>query len=174
MKWLLCSLFLFCASTANALELSSTSFADGDTLPLKHVFNDWGCTGENISPQLSWSNAPDGTKSFAITVYDPDAPTGSGWWHWVMFNIPSDVTSLPEGATTPNGATESRTDYGSAGYGGACPPEKDAPHRYQFTIHALDTAKIDLDEHAPAAMVGYFLGQHGLAKATITVTYGHD
>jgi len=126
---------------------------------------------------LHWKDAPVGTKSFAVTVYDPDAPTGSGWWHWLIFNIPANTDNLPENAgdpssgLAPKGSIQGRTDFGKPGYGGACPPVGDKPHRYQFTVYALDTEKIDLDANASGAMVGYFLNPHAIAKATLTVYY---
>jgi Raf kinase inhibitor-like YbhB/YbcL family protein len=142
------------------------------------VFSGFGCTGKNISPSLNWIHAPKDAKSFAFTVYDPDAPTGSGWWHWVVFNIPPDVNELKTDAgnlqkgLAPKGSIQSRTDFGSPGFGGACPPQGDKPHRYIFTIYALDVAKLDLDENAPAAMVGFFLTQHVLARASLIAYYG--
>ena len=114
-------------------------------------------------------------ESFALTVYDPDAPTGSGWWHWVVFNVAATTKEIPAGASKaamPTGAIESQTDFGAAGFGGACPPKGDEPHRYIFTLYALDVEKLDLDEKASGAMVGYFLGQHTLDKASITAIYG--
>ncbi|MEN8188438.1 MAG: YbhB/YbcL family Raf kinase inhibitor-like protein [Thermodesulfobacteriota bacterium] len=141
----------------------------------EQVLNGFGCSGDNISPQLDWSGEPAGTKSFAVTVYDPDAPTGSGWWHWVVFNIPADINRLAKGITKKNmaqGAIQSRTDFGSPGYGGACPPAGDKPHRYTFTIWALDVDSLSLGREATAAMVGFFLHQHQLAKAELTVTFG--
>jgi Raf kinase inhibitor-like YbhB/YbcL family protein len=143
-----------------------------------HVFDGFGCAGGNISPALSWSGAPPETKSFALTCYDPDAPTGSGFWHWVVFNIPANVTRLPRGAgdpqspAAPKGAVQSRTDYGVAGYGGPCPPPGDKPHRYQFAIFAVDVAKLDAEEQSSAAVVGFNLHFHTLAKATLTGLYG--
>jgi hypothetical protein len=139
----------------------------------REVFNGFGCTGENISPQLNWSNAPAGTKSFAITLYDPDAPTGSGWWHWVVFDIPAEVTDLPAGAGTPGrsgmpeAAIQSLTDYGMTGYGGPCPPEGHGPHRYILTIHALDVEKLGLDATTNAPIAGFNIGGHTLAKASL-------
>jgi len=145
------------------------------TIPEKYVFNDFGCSGANHSPALSWSGAPNDTKSFAITVYDPDAPTGSRWWHWVVFNIPASTTNIPEGSggatNLPSGAVQSMTDFGKPGYGGPCPPPGE-PHRYIFTAHALKTDKLDLDESASGAMVGFFLGQNTIAKASVTLRYG--
>jgi len=140
-------------------------------------FSGFGCDGRNISPELHWSNPPKGTKSFAITVYDPDAPTGSGWWHWVVFNIPSSVMSLPADfgnvAKAPMiHATQSVTDYGKVGFGGACPPKGDRPHRYIFTVHALNVDHLDLDSKASPALVGYMLGMHALGKSTLVSYYG--
>lgn len=150
----------------------------GGQLSSKEVFNGFGCKGENISPALSWKGAPKGTKSFAVTAYDPDAPTGSGWWHWVVFNLPVSVTSLPAGAGTPEknllpkGAVQSITSFGQAGYGGACPPVGDRPHRYIFTVYALDTVHLKLDTSATPALVGYMLNAHAIAKASIISYYG--
>ncbi len=141
------------------------------------VFKGFGCDGENISPQLSWSNAPEGTKSFAVTVYDPDAPTGSGWWHWIVFNLPSDTKELLQNAgnvtkgIAPKGSVQSRTDFGATGFGGACPPEGHGFHGYIFTVYALDVEKLDLDENAPAGMVNYFIGAHTLKKASVISYY---
>ncbi|QGY41959.1 kinase inhibitor [Pseudodesulfovibrio cashew] len=162
---------------AGDFSLSSPTLQDGKSLPGEHILNGFGCSGGNVSPALAWHNAPDGTKSFALTVYDPDAPTGSGWWHWVVFNIPATATGLEAGAGSedghlPEGAVQSRTDFGQPGYGGACPPEGHGDHRYVFTIYALDVEKLDLAPDSSAAMVGFFLGGHTLAKASITATYG--
>lgn len=154
-------------------SLSSKDIAEGEVIDMQHVFT--GCGGENISPALSWEGAPEGTKSYAVTVYDPDAPTGSGWWHWVAFNIPANVTALPQGASgsaMPEGAVEGRTDYGSYGYGGPCPPEGHGDHRYIFTVHALDTERLDLAPDTPAAQVGFHLYAHRLGKALLTAKYG--
>ena len=142
------------------------------------VFSGFGCTGKNISPSLKWINAPKDTKSFAVNVYDPDAPTGSGWWHWVIFNISSDVDELKADAgnlqkgLAPKGSVQSVTDFGMPGFGGACPPEGDKPHRYIFTVYALKVAKLDLDEKALPALVGFFLNQHTIAKASLMAYYG--
>ena len=164
-------------AAAAAFELSSPDMADGGTLPDRQVLNGFGCAGANVSPALSWKNPPAGTRSFALTVYDPDAPTGSGWWHWMVFNLPASASDLPAGAGgngggLPAGAVQSRTDYGRPGYGGACPPAGDAPHRYVFTIHALDVERLDVPADASAAMVGFMLGQHRLGQATLTARYG--
>ncbi|MCL6702846.1 YbhB/YbcL family Raf kinase inhibitor-like protein [Pseudomonas sp. T1.Ur] len=161
------------ASNADDFSLASRNIVDGRSLTEREVFNGFGCKGKNISPELSWSNAPAGTKSFAVTVYDPDAPTGSGWWHWTVVNIPLSIKSLPSGvAHLPAGAIQGRTDYGQSKYGGVCPPPGDKPHHYQFTVWALKVEKLSLDAQASGALVGYMLNANVLAKATITSTYG--
>ena|SRR5688572_15124839 len=165
------------SSFAQGFTLTSTDIKEGATLSNKHVFNGMGCKGENISPQLAWSGAPAGTKSFAVTIYDPDAPTGSGWWHWLVYNLPATTTSLPAGAgdatkkLLPAGAVQARTDFGAPVWGGACPPPGDKPHRYIFTVYALKTDKITVPPDATAAMVGYNLNVNKLATATLTATY---
>jgi len=146
----------------------------------KQEFNGFGCTGSNESPQLSWKNAPKETKSFAITMYDPDAPTGSGWWHWLVFDIPANTNELKANAgnlkldLAPKGAIQSITDYGTKGYGGPCPPEKHGFHQYIITIYALKTEKLGLDENTNAAIVGYYLGNNTIAKASIVAYYKRD
>lgn len=162
------------ASHAGDFSLTSPDIADDQSLTQREVFNGFGCEGANTSPALSWRNAPAGTKSFAVTVYDPDAPTGSGWWHWTVVNIPPSTTSLPSGAGAhlPIGAVQGRTDYGQAKFGGVCPPPGDKPHHYQFTVWALKVDKLPLDVQASGALVGYMLNANVLAKATITPIYG--
>ena len=123
-------------------------------------FPGFGCNGGNVSPELTWSGAPAGTKSFAVTMYDRDAPTGSGFWHWVVFNIPATVHELPKNAgdakanLMPPGAVQSRTDFGVPGYNGPCPPAGDKPHRYHITVFAVDVDHIDADQSTSAAVVG--------------------
>jgi len=144
---------------------------------VKELFNGFGCEGENVSPQLSWANAPEGTKSFAITMYDPDAPTGSGWWHWLAFNLPASTQSLKSGAGNPSlnlmpdGTVQSRTDYGAPGFGGPCPPEGHGFHTYIITVHALGIEKLDLDAQASPALVGYYLNANTLEKASLVFYY---
>jgi Raf kinase inhibitor-like YbhB/YbcL family protein len=165
-------------SGAAEFRLSSPVLKDKATIGNEQVFNGFGCTGANISPELIWENAPKDTKSFAVTVYDPDAPTGSGWWHWVIFNIPPSATKLPANAgkvdsgLAPKDSIQSMTDFGSPGYGGPCPPQGDKPHRYIFTVHALKVDQLPLKAEASGAMVGFYLNQNSLAKATFTATYG--
>jgi len=165
----------FSTSAQNTFTLSSSSIG-GQTTAVQE-FNGFGCTGKNQSPQLSWANAPEGTKSFAVTMYDPDAPTGSGWWHWVVFDIPSNVNELVENAgnldakLAPEGAVQSITNYGAAGYGGPCPPPGHGYHQYVITVYALKTDKLGLDANTNAAVVGYYLWQNTLAKASIVAYY---
>jgi len=139
-------------------------------LSLNEVFNGFGCTGKNISPELSWAGAPKGTKSFAVTVYDKDAPTGSGWWHWLVINISKDTHAIKQG-TAPKGALETLTDFGKSGFGGACPPEGDKAHAYTFTVFALDVEHLDLKENSSPALVGYMLNAHAIEKASLISYY---
>jgi Raf kinase inhibitor-like YbhB/YbcL family protein len=173
----LAALSAFClfSASAYALELKSPDFKEGDTVPMKHVFNGMGCEGKNVSPALEWSGVPDGTKSLALTVYDPDAPSGSGWWHWEVVNIPPKTTKLAEGASAgkmPKGSLQTRNDFGKSEYDGPCPPTGDKPHHYVFTIYALKAAKLPLDKSAPGAMAGFVIHADLIDKATLTVTYG--
>ena len=157
------------------MRVYSQDLHDGDKMPEKHVFNGMGYQGENVSPHLAWEDAPEGTKSFVVTCFDPDAPTGSGWWHWVVANLPAETTSLPQGAGSgkaalPAGAVQTRTDFGQAGYGGAAPPAGET-HRYIFSVHALDVESIEVDAGASGAMVGFNVHFHVLASASLTVHY---
>jgi Raf kinase inhibitor-like YbhB/YbcL family protein len=169
---------LFCIGVASAEVFTLKSDQMGGQLTIDQVFNGFGCSGKNISPQLKWTSAPKTAKSFALMVYDPDAPTGSGWWHWVIFNIPADVTELatdagnPARNLAPKGSVQSMTDFGKPGFGGPCPPQGDKPHRYIFTLFALDVPKLDLDEKANAALVGFMVNQHAIAKASLISYYG--
>lgn len=163
---------LLAAGSAQAFDLTSKDIQEGHPMAKTFEYNSWGCDGGNQSPQLTWSGAPAGTKSFAITAYDPDAPTGSGFWHWIAFDIPASVNQLPRGVDIKKiGAKESRIDYGTVGFGGACPPQNDGMHRYQFTVWALPTASLKLDKNTPSAVVGFTLNSSALAKATLTATY---
>lgn len=164
------------ASSAQAFELTSPDIADGQFLSRQQEFDGFGCSGANRSPALVWKDPPSGTQSFAVTVYDPDAPTGSGWWHWVVFNLPAATRNLPSRAGNPGGvlppsSVQGLTDYGQPGFGGACPPPGDAPHRYRFTVHALKVPHLDLDAHAMPALVGYQINASSLGQATLTARY---
>lgn len=168
-------LFLSLSTQAQTFTLKSSEV--GGQATLQQVFGGFGCTGENISPQLSWANAPEGTKSFAVTMYDPDAPTGSGWWHWLAFDIPTTVEGLKSGAGStqakllPEGVIQSLTDYGTTGYGGPCPPEGHGFHTYIITVYALNTDKLGLDKTANPALVGYMINSKTIEKASIVVYY---
>ena len=170
-------LVVFGVGTVDAQEFTLKSDDLAGQLTELQVFTGFGCNGKNISPLLRWVNAPKNTKSFAVNVYDPDAPTGSGWWHWVIFNIPSNINELKSDAgriekkLAPIGSVQSITDFGKPGFGGACPPKGDKAHRYIFTVYALDTSRLNLDENSSPAMVGFFLNQHTIAKASITSYY---
>lgn len=163
---------------AAGFQLSSPDIPSGATMDKKFEFKGFGCSGENQSPALRWSGAPAGTQSYAITVYDPDAPTGSGWWHWSVINVPATVTELPADAGAlgasklPQGASHVRIDYGVAAWGGTCPPAGDKPHRYIFTVHALKTDQLELPADATAALAGYMINAHTLGKASFTAYYG--
>jgi Raf kinase inhibitor-like YbhB/YbcL family protein len=152
---------------ADGFTLSSSDISG--QLSKSQEFSGFGCSGKNMSPALEWKDPPKGTKSFALTLYDPDAPTGSGWWHWLVFNIPKSVTHLAENAsaqqTLPKGAVESVNDYGQTQFGGACPPPGDKAHRYVLTVYALDVEKLELDAKARPALVGYMLNAHAMPKA---------
>ncbi len=160
---------------ASALTLTSPDIKPGGKIVDEQVFNGWDCTGKNVSPALAWSGAPKGTKSFAVSMYDPDAPTGSGFWHWWVANIPASVTSLPKGAGSgtglPEGAVQPHNDFSLAGYGGPCPP-KGKPHHYVITVYALKADKLDVDANASAAVFGFNANANVLAKATLTGLYG--
>lgn len=157
------------------LKVSSTTIAHNARLPEEHVFDGWGFSGGNISPQLSWSGAPAGTKGYAVTCFDPDAPTPSGFWHWLLLGIPADVTSLDTGAGTadkaPGGAFHVANDFGDRRYDGAAPPAGDHNHRYLFAVHALDTDDLGLDDTASAAVAAFTMGGQTLARGVICANY---
>ena len=166
------------AGPAWAFEISSPAIGKDKTIQDKYTANSFGCSGQNVSLPLTWKNVPSGTKSLALTMYDPDAPTGSGFWHWSVVNIPVSTTSLPEdaGATgnakLPAGAVQARSDAGSAAYFGPCPPKGDKPHRYIITIFAVKTDKLNVSPDTSGAVVGFMLHFNTLAKASVTYTYG--
>lgn len=180
-QWITVVLFLVSLVSAPGraadFTLTSTDIQAGKRLPEAQVANIFGCEGGNRSPQLSWHHAPAGTKSFAITAYDPDAPTGSGWWHWVVFDIPATVASLAANAgdakagLLPAPTIQSHTDSGTAGYSGACPPPGHGLHRYQFTVYALKVPSLHLDADASAAMVGFMVNANSLGKARLEAVY---
>ncbi len=147
------------------MEISTTSFTDGGTIPLKYA--EGACGGQNVRPALSWGGAPSGTKSFALTIYDPDAPTGSGFWHWIIADIPASVTELPTDAALPAGAREWANDYGTAGYGGPCPPPGPA-HHYIVTVHALPVDHLAVPDNAPNVKARFTIFTTQLDSASVT------
>ncbi len=154
-------------------EVRSDDVTDGETLSNPQVSGVFGAGGEDVSPQLSWSGAPEGTRSYAVTVYDPDAPTASGFWHWAVFNIPAGVTELASGASTslPDGAVQLRNDGGFAGYVGAAPPAGHGPHHYYVVVHAVDVPSLDVPAEGSCAFLGFNLFSHTLARATLVPVY---
>lgn len=156
------------------MRLTSPSLTPGGGFAEAQVLNGFGCAGGNLSPALEWSGLPEGTASLALMLHDPDAPTGSGWWHWAVFNLPADLTGLPEGASAhamPEGSIESRTDFGAPGYGGACPPEGGGAHGYALTLYALP-APLGLNADVMPAMLSYMIRASALESVTLTVPFG--
>lgn len=167
------AVILFAATSSNGQTFTLKSNELGGQATMKQVFNGFGCTGDNISPQLYWENAPQNTKSFAVTIYDEDAPTGSGWWHWIIFDIEKNIYELKSGAgnlkkqIAPKNSVQSKTDFGMPGYGGPCPPEGQGFHKYTVTIYALKTEKLGLDSNANPALVGFYLQQNTIEKSSM-------
>ncbi|HVW69177.1 MAG TPA: YbhB/YbcL family Raf kinase inhibitor-like protein [Steroidobacteraceae bacterium] len=165
------------SARAGRFTLVSPDIGPGKRMSTDQVYNGFGCTGKNLSPALFWSGAPAGTKSFALMVHDPDAPTGSGFWHWVVYNIPADATSIPAEAgdtrrkILPAGVVQGRTDFGTTGYGGPCPPPG-KPHHYHFRLYALKVAKLDVPADATAALVGFNVNANKIAETELVGLYG--
>jgi Raf kinase inhibitor-like YbhB/YbcL family protein len=164
--------------TVPSFTVTSTDVTDSAQMSDNQVYNSFGMSGKNISPQLSWSGFPGGTASFAVTCYDPDAPTGSGFWHWLAIDLPASVTSLDAGAgssdaTLPAGAFHVRNDYGSLDFGGAAPPAGDPAHRYVFAVHALDVPKLGIDSSVTPAVAGFNLRFHTIARGLLVPVFGH-
>jgi Raf kinase inhibitor-like YbhB/YbcL family protein len=159
-----------------SFTVTSTDVTDGQPQDERHAYEGATDNAGNTSPQLSWSNFPDGTKSFVVTCYDPDAPTPSGFWHWVLVDLPADTTSLDTnagaaGATLPGNAFHVRNDWSSKDYGGAFPPDGDRPHRYYYVVHAVDVDTLGVDDDASAAVVSFNLAFHTLARAQLVATF---
>jgi Raf kinase inhibitor-like YbhB/YbcL family protein len=159
-----------------SFQVRSDDVTDGEQMSERHVYNGFGMSGENRSPHLAWSGFPAETRGFAVTCFDPDAPTGSGFWHWVVLGLPASVTGLAPGANCdglPEGAFCVRNDYGEKDFGGAAPPKGDPPHRYVFAVHALDTDSLDVDSDVTPAVAGFNLRFHTIARGMIIPVYGH-
>jgi Raf kinase inhibitor-like YbhB/YbcL family protein len=173
MRFIIIFLFILNFSYAGTFTLTSVL---GGQLTKKEEFQGFGCTGKNMSPALHWVNAPKGTKSFAVTMYDPDAPTGSGWWHWIVYNIPENVSKLKSDASAlkilPQGALEGMTSYGFKGFGGACPPRGDKAHGYVITVYALNVAKLHFPKNATSELIGYEINAHTIQRSSIVAYYG--
>jgi len=165
--------------TVPSFTVTSEDIAHGETLGSKQLFNGMGATGENISPQLEWSGFPAETKSFAVTAFDPDAPTGSGFWHWIVLDIPASVTELEtnaagtDGSGLPEGAFHVRNDYGVKDFGGAAPPKGGPPHRYVFAVHALDVDTLGVNDEISPAVAGFNLRFHTIARALLIPVYSY-
>lgn len=161
-----------------ALEVTSEDLVGGERLPELHVADVMGCTGGNTSPHLAWSGAPEGTRSYAVTCFDPDAPTASGFWHWVVIDIPASVSELGRGAGSgaegalPDGARAGRNDLGAFEYLGAAPPEGLGDHRYIFVVHALGVPTLGVDADASPALVAFNLTFNTVARGMLVATYG--
>jgi Raf kinase inhibitor-like YbhB/YbcL family protein len=158
--------------------LTSPDFRANGTIGMEQVYNGFGCSGENISPALKWTGAPAQTKSFALLVHDPDAPTGgAGWWHWLVVNIPAHTSALAkdagraDGSNLPSGALQIETDFGAPGWGGPCPPVGDKPHRYRFTLYALKTERLDVGLSG-ASLAGYMVNANAIGRAQLTGKFG--
>ncbi len=163
---------------ASNFTLASPDITAGQWIAKRYVYNGLGCTGQNVSPILHWSDAPKGTKSFVVTIYDPDAPTGAGWWHWIVVNIPASIQNLPRGAGDPGGkgipkgAIQLRNDYGGYGYGGPCPPKSATPHHYEFKVFAMDVSRLPVTAKTTPKELGHLIHRHELGVAELIARYG--
>lgn len=170
---LMFSSLLYLCACSSGLSVRSKAFTSN--LKSDYVFNGNDCDGENISPDVSWSKPPEGTKSLAITIYDPDAPNSAGWWHWIVYNIPADVDKIDKNASAtglPNGAKQAINDFGKEAYGGPCPPSQDKPHRYILTVYALKVGRLNISPYSTSSMIGAMIENNSIAKDQIMIKYG--
>ncbi len=172
---------LLLAGAAHGFEARSVDTPAGKKIDNKYVFKGFGCSGDNVSPAIAWKNPPKGTKSFAVFIHDPDAPTGgAGFWHWLVVDIPATAQGLDQGAGAANGsklpagARQINTDFGAPGYGGPCPPVGDKPHRYNYTVYALKVDKLELPDNPTASLTGFMVNGNTIGKAKFTATYGRS
>jgi Raf kinase inhibitor-like YbhB/YbcL family protein len=171
------SLVVFAAAEEGGFRLASSGWRDGGIVPQENLFSGGGCSGANISPEFHWSGAPKGSRSFAITIVDPDAPVRGGWWHWVLFNIPGTVSRLPAGAgnegsrTLPAGSVQCRDDYGEPGYGGPCPPPG-TTHHYRVRLYALNVEKLSAGSDTPPGKMAKLIEEHSIGVSQLTVQFG--
>ena len=181
MKKFLCALLLagVVPAAAEDFRLTSTDFKANGALANRFVYQGFGCHGDNVSPSLSWSGSPAGTQSYALLVHDPDAPTGgAGWWHWIVYNIPATAHAMvqgagsADGAALPKGAAQGKSDFGSLGWGGPCPPQGQGKHHYNFYLYALKVEKLEVPDGASAALIGYLVNANSIGKAQLTGMYG--
>lgn len=161
-------------SNAEGFTIISNTFTNGQTMPKSLIHSHFGCTGENKSPHLKWEGAPKETKSFALIVHDPDAPRPTGWYHWIVLNIPADIKELKEGQKINHPILQAKNDFGSVSYGGACPPKGHGTHRYNFTIYALDCAALIPSPGSTPDSIERQVKKHVLASAVITANYGRE
>jgi len=165
-------------AVAGGMTVSSPDIGEGATIADDQVLDRFGCTGRNISPALQWRAAPAATRSLAVTVFDPDAPTASGWWHWIVIDIPASVTGLarnagnPAAHLTPAGSIQAQNDYGTVGWGGPCPPQATGTHRYVFTVYALDVGRLGVSPNASPARIAANIRAHAIDQASLTALYG--
>jgi Raf kinase inhibitor-like YbhB/YbcL family protein len=173
----LCAFAVAAFAQSGSLRLASSEWHDGGTVPIRNVFNQSGCNGANVSPEFRWLGVPQGTKSFGVTIFDPDAPARGGWWHWVVFNIPATATGLTSGAgdshaaRLPAGSVQCRNDYGEPGYGGPCPPPG-TTHRYVAKVYALNVERLTLGPETPPAKAVRQIEEHSIASGQLTVMFG--
>ena len=175
-RLLLAAALAAAATPGLAFDIASPDIAAGQPIPEAFAFDGFGCTGQNLSPALIWTDPPEGTQSFAVMVHDPDAMTGgAGFWHWALLDIAATATGLPQGTAAasalPDGARAVPNDFGLAAWGGPCPPVANGPHRYDVTVYALPVPVLEVPEGATASLAGFVVNQMALGSATLEATY---